>query len=133
VYAVLLTVAQWLVLIYHFPVGVDWFVASLLGWMADYLIAYACNTALARGWYRVYEPLSSFLIVGLAVGVAQGMVFKRHSRRAVCWSAANVVGWALLGITWLALRITSFCPVVLIGAMPAAVTGIMLAAVVEKD
>lgn len=132
VFSVLVTIAQWLVLVYHLPIGWGWLAASLVGWAAGSLMAYACNRALSLGWYSLNAPLSALLVVGFVVGAAQWVVLRRHSRRAIFWIPASAAGWALLGFTFQAGG-TTLGATVLIGAIPAAMTGVVLAAMADPE
>jgi hypothetical protein len=132
VFAIVVTIAQWLVLIYHLPVGWGWLAASLVGWAAGSLMAYACNKALSLGWYSLNAPLSALLVVGFVVGAAQWTVLRRHSRRAIFWIPASAAGWTLLGFSFRAGGITLWATI-LIGAIPAAMTGVVLAAMADPE
>lgn len=131
VFSIPVTIAQWLVLVYRLSAGGGWLVASLLGWAAGCLIAYVCNTALSLGWYSRNAPVSALLVVGLMVGVAQWMVLRRRSRRAIFWIPASVAGWVLVGFAFQAA--TTLCATVVISAIPAAMTGVVLAAMVDLE
>jgi hypothetical protein len=59
------------------------------------------------------------------------MMLRRHSRRAIFWIPASVAGWVLVGFAFQAA--TTLCATVVISAIPAAMTGLVLAAMVDLE
>lgn len=94
---------QWLLLRRHFPiVWYRWIITSAIGfgvgligvmWTAVLDLYIVVN--FPYGPLLEWDPLIGGLLLGLALGTCQSLVWRPHSRLIFGWIVANVIGWSL--------------------------------------
>ncbi len=72
-------------------------VGYLLGQTIQAIITHQWSMGLTGYW-------SAVATFGLALGVPQWLLFRRHLRRAGLWVVCSVAGWMLTGFAWMSLR-----------------------------
>lgn len=83
-------IAQWLVLRRQFGRMGSWVVASIVGFGVGKWIGEGSLQSVST-----VGPLLAGALIGLAVGVAQWLVLRRHVAAAEWWIPASVVAWAV--------------------------------------
>jgi uncharacterized membrane protein len=105
-----------------------WVLATAGGWLIGILLA------LMPGWLNWrndYQNLDLvFLLMGLAIGIAQWLLLQRRLSRAGWWIAANVVGWGLLAL--LTGDTLDGLGLLALGLLPASVTAAALALLMKQ-
>jgi hypothetical protein len=121
---VLLTgVFQYLLLRRYLPRMEWWIVATALGWLLGIATVYLGYTI----WPAALNANSmwSAALAGAVIGLAQWLVLRRRVPRAGWWVLASALGWGFLRL--IAGEVfTSLVALLIIGAVPAAVTGLAL-------
>lgn len=118
-------VLQYVLLRHYLPRMGWWVVATVAGWLLGVL-----SIALP-GWLRWTDtPINNldliFLLMGLAIGIAQWLLLRRRLTRAGWWIATSAVGWGLLGLIITGNGVDQFV-LFIIGFVPACATAAMLA------
>lgn len=129
------TFTQWLVLRGRFANSGWWFVATIAGWVV------AIATVVAIAWLLTYRLGITILgitiqmtfaertilvtYLGSIVGAAQWTYFRRQLDSAWFWILGSGFGWALLSIA-IGQSITNVAEMMMLGAIPGAITGIVL-------
>ena len=121
---VLLTgLLQYLLLRHYLPRIGRWIAATALGWLLGIAVVYL-GYAIWPVALNANSVWSSMLI-GAVTGLAQWLVLRRWVPRAGWWVLASVLGWGLVRL--IAGEVfTSLLELLIIGAVPAAVTGLAL-------
>jgi hypothetical protein len=129
--------AQWLVLRRRIERVGWWLPASIVGFGAGKALAQLVLPGL--GAPELATSAITGILIGLAVGVLQGLILRRAALAPVRWILANVLGWALGWAVIAAADLESgaIAMAYLIGAAGAAiaalVTGYVLATDLERD
>lgn len=90
---------QWLVLRRVWPISVQWIGVSALGCVAAMPISYGIVEIL-RSQLSInltFLTIAPF-IGGLASGIGEWLILKRHTLRSIGWLVANTVGWGVSGM-----------------------------------
>jgi hypothetical protein len=121
---VLLTgLLQYLLLRRYLPRMGWWIVATALGWPLGIAVVYL-GYAIWPIALSANSPWSATL-VGAVVGLAQWLVLRQRVLRAGWWVPASALGWGLVRL--IAGEVfTSPVELLIIGAVPAAVTGLAM-------
>lgn len=121
---VLLTgLLQYLLLRHYLPRIGRWVAATALGWLLGIAVVYLGYAV----WPVALNANSvwSSMLIGAVAGLAQWLVLRRWAPRAGWWALASVLGWGLVRL--IAGEVfTSLLELLIIGAVPAAVTGLAL-------
>jgi hypothetical protein len=102
-----------------------WVFATVAGWLLGVLLI------ALPGWLGWTDmPLNNldliFLVMGLAIGIAQWLLLRRRLARAGWWIAANALGWGLLGLITPGNALDQY-GLFILGFLPACATAAMLA------
>jgi hypothetical protein len=111
---------QYLLLRRYLPRAGWWIVATALGWPLGIAVVYLGYAV----WPVVLNANSTWsaMLVGAVTGLAQWLVLRRQVPRAGWWVLASALGWGLVRL--IAGEVfTSPLALLVIGAVPAAVTG----------
>ena len=103
-------ILQWFVLQGRFPKTWHWILASGLGWVAGWVIAYL---ALPQEL-----EVSAGMVFGATMGVGQWLVLRHRVRWSGWWIVASVIGWTT--------GLTLMPGILLTGIMGGLLTGIAL-------
>lgn len=128
-----LSIFQWLLIrMYLRPAG-WWIAATTLGWIFGVVIAFILSTAVGR-WSESprLEFISLFSIIWLIMGIAQWFGLRRQVAGAGSWIAGSLTGGLLLGLI-LENPITNILGTLLVGAVPALITGLLLVWLLVKE
>jgi hypothetical protein len=134
-------ISQWLIVFKHFPRAILWIAASLggtlLGFVAIAAIAGISNSTAGGGFVSkiMQAPFSLLLplsLYGVSIGFTQWVFLRRFALHAGWWIFASAVGAALLGVA-IGDSISNIAALVLVGTLPASVTGIVLAAIIKPQ
>ena len=121
---VLLTgLLQYLLLRHYLPRIGRWIAATALGWLLGIAVVYLGHAI----WPVALNANSvwSAMLIGAVTGLAQWLVLRRWVPRAGWWIPASVLGWGLVRL--IAGKVfTNLLELLIIGAVPAAVTGLAL-------
>jgi hypothetical protein len=121
---VLLTgLLQYLLLRRYLPRMGWWIAATALGWPLGIAVVYVGYAI----WPDALNANSTWsaALVGAVIGLAQCLVLRRRVPRAGWWVLASALGWGLVRL--IAGEVfTSLVELLIIGAVPAAVTGLAL-------
>ena len=91
--------AQWVVLRRRIaPIG-WWVAASIVGFGAAKAVAQLVLSG-APGVPPLASSAITGVLIGLAVGILQGLLLRRHGSGGLRWIVANVLGW---GLGWIAI------------------------------
>jgi hypothetical protein len=122
----LLTGALQYGLLRHYLPRMGWWVfATVAGWLLGVLLI---ALTFQLGWTdTVLNDLDLlFLVMGLAIGIAQWLLLRRRLARAGWWIAANVLGWGLLGMITPGNTLDQY-GLFTLGLLPGCATAAMLA------
>jgi hypothetical protein len=134
--AACMVMAQWLVIRQYLPRAIWWILASVVGvflgaavigvvaWIAEATLG---GTTM-RGAEALVVPCSLY---GASIGFAQWLCLRRHASHAGWWILASALGAAVLGAV-MGGSIGNTADLVWIGAVPAAITGIALEALIRQ-
>ena len=122
----LLTGALQYGLLRHYLPRMGWWVfATVAGWLLGILLIALPDWL---GWTDM--PVTNldliFLVMGLAIGIAQWLLLRRRMARAGWWIAANALGWGLLGLITPGNALNQY-GLFTLGLLPACATAAMLA------
>jgi hypothetical protein len=119
-------IMQWLVLRRHIPQAGWWVLASTAGWIAGFgvlAVVFKVVEGVAPGTIepKVFAAVF-FVAVGIAIGMLQWLVLRRHAPQAGWWVLASIVGWAALGLI-VGKSLDKATDLIALAAVPPAITG----------
>jgi len=128
--ALMLTFTQWLIVRRRFVESGWWFVASIAGWSASIVSILVFGKLLTNQWGLMVQPgfaQRTILVTyfGCLLGAAQWIYFRRQLDSGAFWILGSSLGYALLSVA-IGKSITNLTEMALTGAVPAAVTGLVL-------
>jgi hypothetical protein len=104
-----------------------WVLATTAGWLLGALLIVLSGRL---NWTDASFSLDvAFILMGLAIGVAQWPLLRRRLPRASGWIVANVVGWGLSGLITTGNTLEQF-GLFTMGFLPACLTAAMLAVLI---
>lgn len=132
IFALALSLLQWLVLVRMLRVTPAWLFASLAGWAVTLGLAFLLAAPLARllGFESMPSWVGRFVLAlagAFLLGMAQWLYFRARYGRAWLWIPATMLGW-VLALALIGETITDLGEVTLLGALPAGFTGFVLVA-----
>lgn len=116
-------VMQWLVLYRRIPRAWRWVLATAVGWLAGVAIMIA---VVPPGLGTV-----SGAVLGTATGTAQWLLLRRQVNWAGWWIPVSAMAWALGMSLAPSSELVALPRIVLSGVMPALMTGIVLALLIQ--
>ena len=123
-FALLISIAQLMVLSSYISHNGWWILASLAGW------SLGCATIVFIGSFisfvYVQATMSTLVIMGTCLGLAQWVILRRYRVAVIWWIPASILGWCLLGLL-VGRAFTRLIQFTLIGTIPALLTGVALA------
>jgi len=138
--AACMVMAQWLVIRQYLPRAIWWILASMVGvfvgaavigvvaWIAKATLGAELVASSVRGAAAMVVPYSLY---GASIGFTQWLFLRRHISHAGWWILASALGAAALGAV-MGGSIGNTAKLVWVGAIPAAITGIALAALIRQ-
>jgi uncharacterized membrane protein YoaK (UPF0700 family) len=99
-----------------------------VAWIAKATLGGDLVATTMRGAVALVVPCSLY---GASIGFAQWLFLRRHTSHAGWWILASALGGAVLGAV-MGGSIGNTAELVWIGAVPAAITGIALAALIRQ-
>lgn len=112
-----------------------WVAATVAGWVGLVLIL---GISSALGFFWPADVANEFLInwafvvLGLSIGVGQWLLLRRRLPRAAWWIAANMGGWALLGLLVSDGSLNQYT-LLAVGILPAFLTAMALVSLMNQD
>ena len=118
---------QYLLLRRYLPRIGWWIAATALGWLLGISVAYLGYAIwpVALNANSTWAAEIVFVSVGAAMGLVQWLVLRRRVPRAGWWVLASALGWGLVRPV-AGEAFTSLLELLIIGAVPAVVTGLAL-------
>ena len=102
-----------------------WPIACAVGWLSLAPAVWVAQT-LSADVTNTLSMASTILIVGVMSGIAQWLVLRGHWNRAMLWPVASALSSVALALA-IAPTITSMPEFVLLGAIPGAIMGLLVA------
>jgi hypothetical protein len=116
------------VLLHRYLSRAGWWIAgTMLGWPLGGALIYVTYTIwpFSLSGDPVWLAALALAFVGTTTGLLQWLVLRRQVGDAGWWILASLVGWGLAGL-FLGATITSPAEMLIVGAVPGAVTGLVL-------
>lgn len=128
-----LGIFQWLLIRMHMRPAGWWVLATFLGWILGVVVAFLLSTAVGS-WSESprLEFILLFAITWLIMGIAQWLGLRRRVAGAGSWIAGSLTGGLLLGLI-LENPITNIFGILMVGAVPAMITGLLLVWLLVKE
>ena len=122
-------VSQALLLRHHLPHATRWIAATIMGWIvacSGLMIAAISGGVLRDTVFRADTALYVVAVAwGVGIGGVQWLVLRRYSALAVWWIPSNVIAWLAVPLL-IGPTLNNVIEMVILGAVPAAITGLVL-------